>query len=152
MARDWEGRYWSKIDIRGEDECWPWKAVQHRQGYGRFRLGRRMVLAHRIAWELEHGPIPEGMCVCHTCDNPRCVNPAHLFAASQLENIADAVEKGRRANRRGEKNGRAKLTEEKVREIRRLYTTGRHSQRELGERFGVIESHVGRIVRREVWP
>lgn len=91
-------RFWEKVDRRGDDECWPWKAAHLRDGYGRIAVGRRgspMVSAHRVAWILAHGWIPAGMNVCHRCDNPPCVNHGHLFLETNLGNVKDKMQKGR---------------------------------------------------------
>jgi len=150
LDRDaWARRYWEKVDVRGEDECWLWQAATNNVGYGLFRVNGILSTAHRLAWTLANGPIPESLCVLHHCDNRACVNIGHLFLGTVADNQRDMVEKGR--STRGARHGMHKLTREKVREIRRLYATGKHLQRELGERFGVTESQVGRIVRREGW-
>lgn len=98
-------RFWKKVDKRGPEECWTWLASVQTVGhpYGYFRFGKTMKKAHRISWMLNNGEIPEGMCVLHKCDNPRCVNPAHLFIGTQLENIRDRDRKGRTTRHNSEK-------------------------------------------------
>lgn len=92
-------RFWSKV--RKGDGCWLWTSNAHHNGYGQIALSRngatrqRWAWAHRVAWELTNGPIPAGQLVLHRCDTPLCVNPAHLFLGTHLENIADSVRKGR---------------------------------------------------------
>jgi len=110
-----------------------------------------MLRTHRLAWMLEHGKIPSGLCVCHHCDNPSCVNPSHLFVGTHADNAHDRDSKGRRQPPRGAKHGRARLTRENIQEIRALYATGEYLQRELGEQFGVSRGYVSQIVGREAW-
>lgn len=91
-------RFWAKVDKRGLEECWLWTASLFRLGYGQFRAGpgqKRNVLAHRFSYEVAHGPIPVGLCVMHTCDNRRCVNPAHLRLGTHTDNMRDCAAKGR---------------------------------------------------------
>lgn len=112
-------RFWNLVDKRGADECWPWKGHRRPAGYGWFNFyGRAPMNASRAAYILARGE-PGDRFVCHTCDNPPCCNPAHLWLGSSAENTADMDRKGRRINApaRGEQSGRAKLTAQKVRDI-----------------------------------
>lgn len=97
-----EERFWSKVDRRGPDECWPWTACYSRNGYGWFGVNGKGWVATRMAWFLTHGSPPDGF-VCHRCDNPQCVNPAHLFVGSHTDNMRDAVAKGRMHFRQGDR-------------------------------------------------
>lgn len=149
-------RFWPKVDRHGPDECWPWLAAQAGKGYGWIGGGRERghqgLYAHRVAWELAYGPIPEGLCVCHTCDNPACVNPAHLWLGTVQDNSDDMVAKGRvpsYAHRIGEAAHNVKLTEAQVREIRSLVPG--HTYAELGQRFDVHWSTIGDVVRHRSW-
>lgn len=148
---DFNERFWRKVKIAGADECWEWTAYRNRDGYGQFRLNGRMEYAHRVAWMLAYGPIQDGMCVLHKCDNRLCVNHAHLWEDTQAENVRDMMRKGRRADNSGERHGRAKLTESDVRLIRKIYAAGGTGHREIAEEFGVSYALVGNIVRREIW-
>lgn len=90
-----EIRFWEKVDKRGPDDCWLWTGSADRDGYGRQRVGNRPRLAHRVSYALEHGDIPKGLLILHRCDTPACVNPAHLRAGTQQENMAERDAKGR---------------------------------------------------------
>lgn len=101
MGKTTNERFWEKVNKSGE--CWTWTACTHHQwGYGHFRAGGKLVTAHRYSWELHNGPIPPGMRVCHRCDNPPCVRPAHLFLGTDADNAHDMIAKGR--HYRGEHN------------------------------------------------
>lgn len=92
-----EDRFWSKVDSSAPG-CWPWTATRNSGGYGHIRVGEKMRSAHRVSYELTHGPIPEGMQVMHSCDNPACVNPAHLSLGSNQDNLLDMARKRRQWN------------------------------------------------------
>ena len=134
-------RFWNKVD-KG-DGCWPWKAATSEKGYGRFWLNNTMVGAHRLSWELANGSIPDGMHVCHHCDNPLCVNPDHLFLGEPADNTADMMAKGRVA--RGDRLPHTKLTDDEVREIRSI--TGRTHQ-SIADEFRVSRTVVTRVLNR----
>lgn len=149
-------RFWSKVEKRAESDCWPWTAAVTKDGYGWIRsvAGGQMALAHRASWEINKGPIPDGLYVLHRCDNPACVNPGHLFLGTQIENMADMTAKGRRIGRGGLKgvtNHRAKLTDADVREIRRLHGECGMKRGAIAERFGVTQSPIRAIIRGDAW-
>lgn len=142
-------RFWSHVAIGSDEECWLWTGCTTACGYGRAsRYGGANVLAHRLAYELAVGEVPDGLCVMHVCDTPACVNPAHLRLGTQRDNVADCVAKGRTAH--GEKNGRAKLTSADVRAIRGAVRRGA-SQRAVADDFEVCPKTVSRITRGLTW-
>lgn len=124
------------------NECWEWKGNKFNFGYGRFKLNGKYQRAHRLSYELFKGKIPEGLCVCHSCDNTSCVNPNHLWLGTQSENIKDCLKKNRTS--RGEKNAnfskhiRPKLTEKEVKEIR----NSNLSSKELSKEYKVSASTI----------
>lgn len=159
-------RFWEKVDRSGgPEECWPWVGAVHHSGRGVVWVSenRRAEIASRVAWELTNGHIADGLLVCHHCDNPLCMNPAHLFLGTPAQNSADMVAKGRQCSgershlhlhperRRGENSPVAKLSEEQVREIRRRYAEGGVLQRELGAEYGIHQGAVSGIVLRKSW-
>lgn len=158
LERDIE-RFWSHVNRRGENDCWEWTAALSEHGYGHFNLWRNgktvNLKAHRVAWQIVRGPIPDGLFACHSCDNPRCVNPKHLFLGTQDDNMADMARKGRNLDHRprvkGEGHPLHKLSSDDVAEIRRVYAAGGVTQRELGKRFGVSQARVQMIVTGKGW-
>ena len=99
-AIDLATRFWAKVDKTPghgpNGDCWEWQAGRSKFGYGRIMVGRKLVVAHRVSLALSEGSsIPDGLCVCHKCDNPRCVNPAHLFLGTNQDNMVDKISKGR---------------------------------------------------------
>jgi hypothetical protein len=144
-----EERFWSRVNKRRKTQCWHWTSDMGSHGYGRLSLGDgRRMKAHRYSWELHNGPIPKGLCILHKCDNPPCVNPGHLFAGSQLDNIADMVEKKR--HRIGEKNPNAVLNEAKVKVIKRLLSEG-VKNKDIAVRMGVTRSLISAIKNGKRW-
>ncbi len=126
-----------------------WTGHRDSLGYGKLIHGRKAYLAHRFAWEQSHGPIPTGMKVLHHCDNPPCCNVDHLFLGTDADNSADMIAKGREA--RGERIGRAELTENSVRAIRIVYGRGGVSMHEVARRFGVSYGTVHSVLSRRTW-
>lgn len=159
-VRSAEERFWEKVDRRGPDECWEWNSSRYEQGYGSFwdRDQRRMVPAHRWIFQRVHGVRlavmrgAQGDLVCHSCDNPPCVNPSHLFLGTQADNMADMRGKGRAPNNSAERNPKAVLTAEDVREIRQSFT-GQHGDRmRIAREWGISSGHVSKILKGDVWP
>lgn len=142
-------RFWAKVDRRGSDECWEWTAGKDGDGYGWMRSGGRATSVHRASWEIHRGPIPEGLSVCHKCDNRACVNPAHLWIGTNADNTRDRYVKGRSAS--GEHVGTSKLTKADVASIRKLYSAGGYSKRKLGVMFDVSDTLIRYIVRGQYW-
>lgn len=141
-------RFWGKVNIHSKNECWEWTGGKTGNGYGSFYFGGCWCAAHRAAWILTYGAIPKGLCVLHHCDHPWCMNPNHLFLGTNADNVADRVCKDRSARMRGEENPRAKLIESDRLEIRRLYKEANLYQREIAEMFGVAQTTISRVVRR----
>ena len=150
-------RFWAKVNQAEEDDCWEWTAARYSCGYGAFirRIGSvgkwQTTNAHRVAWELTHGPIPDGMWVLHRCDNRGCVNPAHLFLGSPSDNSRDMTEKGRGYFANGASNPRlrAKLTENQVRDIRCRWPG--ETQQSLADEYGVSVGNINQILKRRTW-
>ena len=164
--RPLKDRFAEKYVVDAITGCWNWTSTVNGGGYGTIGLGTRSEgkdFAHRVSYRLHCGDIPDGMVVCHKCDNRRCVNPEHLFLGSQQDNLDDAKSKARirvgenwatpaRLNGicKGEEHGQAKLTEVDVRRILQLHAIGLDNT-SLARRFGVTRRQVRNIVNRKNW-
>jgi hypothetical protein len=145
-------RFWSKVDRRGDDDCWTWLGPTNDTGYGILGFRGKQDRAHRVSYVLSCGEIPNGLHVLHSCDNPPCVNPKHLRLGTPADNAQDRAERGRYRNRGlpGEENPNAKLTQEQVDEMRRLRAAG-YLQSTLAEMFGIHQTTVSIILSGKHW-
>lgn len=140
-------RFWSKVVKTTNNECWEWTACKNKLGYGNIGWKGKVELAHRVAWSLANGRWPK-LCVLHSCDNPGCVNPAHLREGTDADNNRDMMERGRNVGyKTGSGNCNSKLTGDDVRGIRA--DERRHV--DIAADYGVSSSSVSAIKRREIW-
>ena len=137
-----------RIINKPEEGCWEVRGYAQRSGHKQIWHKGRMQLVHRMAWELENGPIPEGRCVLHTCDNPPCVRPDHLFLGTVADNNKDRDDKGRQAALRGEQHGSTKITDKQVEAVR-LLAEADVPQHLIAQAVGITQSHVSNIHRKE---
>ena len=134
-----------------EAGCWEWAGNTLRTGYGRVSMNSKTVAAHRLAYETWVGPIPEGHVVRHKCDNPPCINPAHLETGTHLDNMKDMVDRGRSFNARGLDSPGAKLSREDVLWAREVFSSGIVTQQMLSDVLGVSKSCISQVVRLETY-
>lgn len=144
-------RFLSKVDKDQNTGCWNWTANKNSWGYGLFWIGIKMRTAHRVSYEHYKGIILDNLCVRHKCDNPSCVNPDHLELGVHADNMKDRDVRGRQKTPCGEANGFSKITEDIVREIRELYSTGIPKQQDIADYYGISVSQVSNIVNRRHW-
>lgn len=156
-------RFWSSVDKTVDTDCWIWRSDRSSFGHGRFLFLGQRTQAHRYAYELEYGTIPDGLVLCHKCDVPECVNPSHMFVGTQKDNIQDCVRKGRwpvgqthwcsgkpELVKRGERAGNSKLSETQVAEIYRLCCSGSNYS-DVAALFGINRATAVQIHRGKTW-
>jgi hypothetical protein len=148
-------KLWAKVERRGLSECWPWAGALRVRN---FKYGKMTVklggitfdfVASRLIFASIHGFLPTKLLVCHTCDNPQCCNPAHLFLGTERDNSDDMIKKGRSVHLRGENNSNAKLTETMVRYIRS--NPDRLTLPKLAQKFGVSLALIEKVRQRDLW-
>lgn len=139
--------------VHKTDGCWLWQGGLNCSGYGRFCIAGKRQKVHRLSYIQAHGPIPDGLFVCHRCDVRSCVNPDHLFLGTNADNMADKMKKGRQKSgvTLGSKNHLSSLNEQQVLEIRRLYQAGGVTQCELARQFNTDQTNVSKIIQRITW-
>lgn len=142
-------RFWARVDICGEDECWEWQGAKSpgSHNYGKLSAWgeQASIYAHRVVWELENGQIPEGMFVCHTCDNPPCCNPDHLFLGTPKDNVQDAISKGRWKTHMQ----KPALNAEQTETIRSMYGKPGATLKKLSEIFSVCTATIFKVIHRK---
>jgi hypothetical protein len=150
-----ESRYWQRVNKDSENGCWNWTGSVIPGGYGHFYYNNKSIYVHRISYAWHHPMTLDlfnnsKVCVCHSCDNPRCVNPAHLWLGSHADNMRDKREKGRAT--RGESSPCSKLTELQVLEIRQRYNKkAKITTVQLSKEYGVGNSVIWNILNRKIW-
>lgn len=146
-------RFWQRVSISDSSSCWLWTKAngEVETGKGVFYFQSTWKRPSQVAYILAHGPIPEGKYVCHSCDNPPCCNPDHLWAGTHQENMDDMTRKGRDRHNCGEDLSHSKLCEQDVLKIRQLYATGRYSHLSLSQIFQVCEASIRNVIILKTW-
>jgi hypothetical protein len=145
-------RFWKKVIIKKDNECWEWTASLDSKGYGHFMVNYKSIRSHRVSYMIAHGKnsIPDGLCVCHKCDNRKCVNPNHLFLGTNYDNVQDRHNKGRSGSAKGENHGGAKLNSQQVREIR-LLLNANMSRKVIAKKYNISKSNINNIYHYKCW-
>ncbi len=144
-TRKSESKFWNGTP------CIEWISNPMRIKYGTFIYKGKTYRSHRFSWNLENGEIPEGMYICHHCDNPPCVNSEHLFLGTPKDNTKDKFSKNRGNLPKGDEHWKSKLTNKDVKKIRKLYANKKYKQVELSEMFGVTQAQISYIVNDIFW-
>lgn len=146
-------RFWSKVDVKPSAlDCWEWKGASSRRGYGKIKVKGESLIASRVAWEIANNAKLGDLFALHKCDNPKCCNPAHIFAGTNQDNMDDMRRKGRVRNfsASGAKNPRAKLTADQAIAIKKRIAAGEKNQ-PLADEYGVSDSAISLIRRGKAW-
>jgi len=151
FAKTLLNRFVALVDKGRDDECWIWTGARNADGYGHIQIDNFVEKAHRLSYRLFIGNIPDGMCICHRCDNPSCVNPSHLFLGTKLDNARDREAKNRNTYLSGEKHKMAKLTSEQVESIRSTPIVKHGDKARIAMEYGVSQSCIGSILNRKTW-
>jgi hypothetical protein len=149
LTEDDISRFHELVQQRGDDDCWLWLGSIKNKGYGQFWYSHKQRLSHKIAYILAKGPIPENLHILHSCDNPPCCNPNHLFVGTNLENVRQKQERNRVI--KGSAVAVSRITEDDALAIRIRYASGGVTQAELGREYGIDDSVVSDIVRGTAW-
>lgn len=146
-------RFWKYVNVASENDCWIWTGTLDANGYGVYSAKRVLYKAHRVSYFLHHKSIDKNLMCCHSCDNPPCVNPNHLWLGTQGENSLDRHKKGRTrtGHLRGQDNPGAKLTENDVRFIRKNHNHCEFSTRKLAAMFGVCQTKIRQVLSGQAW-
>jgi predicted XRE-type DNA-binding protein len=143
--------FWGRVNkTTNLKDCWNWSLSHTKDGYGQLRCGKKMVHAHRVAYEFSYGSIPNNYQVLHRCDNPSCCNPVHLFLGTQLDNIADMVHKKRNSAPRGEHNPKHKLSDKQVLEIQQYFLNTGAFQEDIAKKFEISQGQVSKILNKKI--
>jgi len=140
---------WKQINRKSEDECWEWIGKSLSKGYGHLRINNKDCYSHRMVYIETYGSIPEGLCILHTCNNPKCCNPKHLYVGTHADNMEQMSKDGR--SNMGEKHPNSRLSNQIIIKIRFLYSTGKYSQKCLGKMVGVSQGQISRIIKKDGW-
>lgn len=148
---DFNEYIFKNINICKKTACWNWQKSKDPAGYGQCYDGNKRLKAHRLSYLIFIGEIPNDKCICHTCDNPGCVNPKHLFCGTLSDNMRDMVNKGRNRPPKGEKNKNSKLTWEKVHKIRKLFADNKYDQPTLAKKYNVSQVSISNVILNKSW-